>query len=58
MIKLIIGLIMLRSDFCDFDGQHYHQGRGLTLLIDGRRAANRPDLGLLKAELPATAKDE
>ena len=42
----------------DFDGQHYHQGRGLTLLIDGRRAANRPDLGLLKAELPATAKDE
>ena len=31
----------------DHDGQHYHQGKGLTLLIDGRKAAHRPDLGEL-----------
>ena len=31
----------------DHDGQRYHQGKGLTLLIDGRKAAHRPDLGEL-----------
>ena len=31
----------------DEDGQHYHQGRGLTLMIDGRPVANRSDLGEL-----------
>ena len=34
----------------DRDGQRYHQGRGLTILIDGRKAANRSDLGILKTE--------
>ena len=31
----------------DRDGQRYHQGVGLTLLIDGRPATNRPDIGRL-----------
>jgi len=31
----------------DKDGQHYHQGRGLTLMVDGRPVANRPDIGEL-----------
>ena len=31
----------------DKDGQHYHQGSGLTLLVDGRAAAHRPTLGKL-----------
>ena len=34
----------------DRDGQRYHQGSGLTLLIDGRRAANRKDLGIIKIQ--------
>jgi len=29
----------------DRDGQRYHQGRGLTLMVDGRLVANRKDLG-------------
>jgi len=32
----------------DRDGQHYHQGTGLTLMVDGKTVANRKDLGLLK----------
>lgn len=32
----------------DRDGQHYHQGKGLTLLVDGKPVANRNDLGTLK----------
>jgi len=35
----------------DADGSRYHQGRGLTLLIDGRLAANRPDLGVINIKL-------
>ena len=31
----------------DEDGQHYHQGVGLTLLVDGRPVANRKDLGVI-----------
>jgi hypothetical protein len=31
----------------DENGQHYHQGCGLTLMIDGRPVANRKDIGLL-----------
>ena len=31
----------------DCDGQRYHQGRGLTLIVDGRPVANRSDLGIL-----------
>ena len=31
----------------DRDGQRYHQGTGLTLLVDGRPVANRKDLGIL-----------
>ena len=31
----------------DEDGQHYHQGVGLTLLVDGCPVANRKDIGLL-----------
>lgn len=39
----------------DKDGLHYRQGRGLTLLVDGRCVARRADLGPLEAELePAT----
>jgi len=38
----------------DKAGQHYHRGAGLRLLIDGRLAASRPELGPLQADLPAT----
>ena len=31
----------------DRDGQRYHQGTGLTLMVDGRRVANRKDLGTI-----------
>ena len=31
----------------DHDGQHYHQGKGLTLLVDGKKVAQRKDLGKL-----------
>ena len=34
----------------DKDGQRYHQGSGLTLMVDGKVVANRKDLGLLKDE--------
>ena len=31
----------------DQDGQRYHQGKGLTLLVDGKKVAQRKDLGKL-----------
>ncbi len=31
-------------------GTHYHQGKGLTLLVDGKVVANRPDLGRIICE--------
>jgi hypothetical protein len=31
----------------DKDGQHYHQGTGLTLMVDGKMVANRKKLGKL-----------
>ena len=31
----------------DRDGQRYHQGSGLTLMIDGRPVATRKDLGMI-----------
>ena len=31
----------------DQDGQRYHQGRGLTLMVDGKVVANRKDIGML-----------
>jgi len=31
----------------DRDGQHYRQGQGLTLMIDGKAVANRKDIGKL-----------
>ena len=31
----------------DKDGQHYHQGTGLTLMVDGKMVANRKNLGKL-----------
>ena len=34
----------------DKDGQRYHQGSGLTLMVDGKVVANRKDIGLLKYE--------
>ena len=34
------------------DGQRYHQGTGLTLLVDGKRVANRSTLGELTYQLP------
>ncbi len=36
----------------DRDGQRYHQGSGLTLLVDGKTAAHRSDLGPLTSKLP------
>jgi len=36
----------------DETGSHYQRGRGLTLFIDGKKAASRPNLGPLVAELP------
>jgi hypothetical protein len=32
----------------DKDGQHYHQGSGLTLLVDSQCRAHRPDLGKIE----------
>ena len=34
----------------DKDGQRYHQGTGLTLMVDGKVVANRKDLGELKVK--------
>lgn len=34
----------------DKDGQRYHQGTGLTLLVDGKVVANRKDLGELRVK--------
>ena len=31
----------------DRDGQRYHQGTGLTLMVDGQVVANRKDIGML-----------
>ena len=31
----------------DEDGQRYHQGSGLTIMVDGRTVANRKDIGTL-----------
>lgn len=36
----------------DKDGQRYHQGCGLSLLVNGVLVANRDDLGLLTYHLP------
>lgn len=36
----------------DETGQHYHRGRGLTVYVDGKKLASRPELGPLEAELP------
>ena len=36
----------------DPTGTRYHRGRGLTVLVDGRRAASRRDLGELRFTLP------
>lgn len=35
----------------DKDGTRYHQGKGLTLLVDGKRAAQRKDLGKITYQL-------
>ena len=32
----------------DRDGQHYHQGTGLTLMVDGTSVANRRDIGTIR----------
>lgn len=36
----------------DRTGQRYGRGEGLVLLIDGKRAASRKDLGEIRAQLP------
>jgi hypothetical protein len=36
----------------DETGKHYQRGRGLMLLVDGKKVASRPTLGPLEAELP------
>ena len=36
----------------DKDGQRYHQGSGLSLLVNGVLVAHRDDLGLLTYHLP------
>ncbi len=35
----------------DATGKHYNNGRGLILMVDGKRIASRKDLGPLEAEL-------
>ena len=35
----------------DATGTRYHQGKGMTLLVDGRRVASRKDLGVLEVEV-------
>ena len=35
----------------DADGTRYHHGKGLTLLVDGKQAASRKDLGPLEYDL-------
>ena len=35
----------------DKDGQRYHQGTGLTLMVDGKIVANRKDLGYLQFDI-------
>ncbi|MDR3690256.1 MAG: family 43 glycosylhydrolase [Fimbriimonas sp.] len=37
----------------DSDGSHYHLGSGLSLFMNGRRIAHRPDLGDMNAALSA-----
>ena len=32
----------------DKDGQRYHQGTGLTVMVDGKVVANRKDIGILR----------
>lgn len=34
----------------DKDGQRYHQGKGLMLLVDGRKVAQRDDIGRLEVK--------
>jgi len=45
----------------DRTGKEFHRGRGLTIFVDGKPIANRPNLGQLEATLPvnrgAGAKD-
>jgi len=36
----------------DRDGQHFGQGAGMALLVDGRETARRPELGSLTGTLP------
>jgi len=36
----------------DKTGTHYHRGRGLRVLVDGKQLASRATLGPLEAELP------
>jgi hypothetical protein len=31
----------------DKTGQRYHQGIGLTLMVDGKKVANRKDIGII-----------
>lgn len=40
----------------DETGKHYHQGRGLTLLVDGKKRAHRPTLGALAYTLHSKPK--
>jgi len=42
----------------DADGRHYGHGAGLTLFVNGKRAAHRADLGELTAMLPARVKSK
>ncbi len=36
----------------DQEGSRYERGKGLTILVDGKAAATRPDLGVLEFQLP------
>lgn len=40
----------------DATGRHYHRGRGLQLLVDGRLCAHRETLGPLEYRVPAPRK--
>ncbi|MEI7900501.1 MAG: discoidin domain-containing protein [bacterium] len=41
----------------DKEGTRYSQGKGLHLLVDGKKAASSEKLGVLKAKLPARASE-
>ena len=44
-------IITLLTVVWDATGTRYHHGKGMTLLVDGRKVASRKDLGVLEYEM-------